>query len=114
MQEEELYLNPLLKLNDVAEKIQLDVTKLSWLINEGYKNNFYDFVNQYRIQAFIEKLNKKEHKRQTLLALAFEVGFNSKTTFNKSFKNKLGVTPSEYVKRLNEQTTFSSLSRLAS
>lgn len=114
MQEEKLYLNPLLKLNDVAKKIQLDVTKLSWLINEGYEYNFYDFVNQYRIRAFIDKLNKQEHKKQTLLALAFEVGFNSKTTFNKSFKNKLGLTPSAYVKMLNEQNALSSIPRLAS
>lgn len=113
MQQEKLYMNPLLKLNDIAERIPLDVTKLSWLINEGYGCNFYDFVNQYRIEAFIEKLNTNEHKHQTLLALAYEVGFNSKTTFNKSFKNKLGLTPSAYVKMLNTEEKFSATSRLA-
>lgn len=113
MQHEKLYLNPLLKLNGVAERLPLDVTKLSWLINEGYGCNFYDFVNHYRIEAFIEKLNSNEHKSQTLLALAYEVGFNSKTTFNKSFKNKLGLTPSAYVKNLNTREKFSATTRLA-
>ncbi|HYG38641.1 MAG TPA: helix-turn-helix domain-containing protein [Cytophagales bacterium] len=107
MRQEKLYLNPLLKLNEVAEKLQLDTTRLSWLINEGYGCNFYDFVNQYRIDAFIQKINNKEHKHHTLLALAYETGFNSKTTFNKSFKNYLKITPSAYVKKMNSTEHFS-------
>lgn len=112
MEREKLYLNPLLKLSEVAEKVQLDATKLSWLINEGYACNFYDFVNQYRIRAFIEKLKNNEHKQQTLLTLAYEVGFNSKTTFNKSFKHVLQDTPSAYLKKMNTEEHFSPTSQM--
>lgn len=113
MQKEKLYLNPLLKLSEVAKAIQLDSTRLSWLINEEYACNFYDFVNQYRIHAFLEKLNNNEHKKHTLLSLALEVGFNSKTTFNKSFKHILQDTPSAYVKKQKEKECFSPVAEVS-
>lgn len=100
MCKEKLYLNHSLTLNDLADRLNLSTTKVSWLINENYESNFYDFVNEYRIEAFIEKLKNNEHSNQTFIALAYDVGFNSKTTFNKSFKKNTNSTPSEYIKKL--------------
>lgn len=101
MQIEKLYLDPELSLGTVAEKLNLTMTTLSWLINKNYECNFYDFVNRYRISEFLEKLEKKEHKKKTLSSLAFESGFNSRTTFNKFFKKTTQNTPSEYLEKLN-------------
>jgi len=73
---------------------------LSWLLNNVYQSNFYDYINQHRIAAFLEKIKEKEHKRHTLLFLSMEVGFNSKSTFNKAFKTILQDTPSNYIKKI--------------
>ncbi|WP_340202452.1 helix-turn-helix domain-containing protein [Ascidiimonas sp. W6] len=98
--ENQLYLNPTLSLQELASEIGIGATKLSNLINSHYHQNFYDFVNSYRLKHFIEKLKNQEHKEHTLLGLAYEVGFNSKTTFNKSFKQVYQCTPSQYVNQI--------------
>lgn len=107
MKEEKLYLDPLLKSKHLAEKINLDTTKLSWLINETYGCNFYDFINNYRITEFLERLAKNDHQKHTLGAIAYDVGFNSKTTFNKSFKKITQYTPGEYIQKLKSRQAIS-------
>lgn len=102
MMHDKLYEKPKLSLQELAQETQLSTNQISWILNHEYKCNFYDFVNEYRIKAFIQKLNEDHHQTKTLLALAFEVGFNSKTTFNKSFKKVMRHTPREY---LNSQLT---------
>jgi TolB-like protein/AraC-like DNA-binding protein/Tfp pilus assembly protein PilF len=98
MQNQKLYLDPKLNQSDLAECINCSSGQLSQLLNEHIGINFYDFVNEYRLQHFLE-LNKNQHSKQfTLLSLAYESGFNSKTTFNAYFKKRLGLTPSEYFK----------------
>ncbi|MEO0527365.1 MAG: helix-turn-helix domain-containing protein, partial [Bacteroidota bacterium] len=62
---------------------------------------FYDFINRYRVSDFVEKLKNKEHHEHTLLSLAYDVGFNSKTTFNKAFKKTMDHTPTAYLNKLN-------------
>lgn len=99
MEVEQVYLNPKLTLQELALGIKISTNKLSKLINTRYACNFYDFVNQYRIEAFVEKLNNNEHETQTFMALAYDVGFNSKTTFNKMFKKIYGTTPRAYLKK---------------
>lgn len=94
-----LYEEPKLRLNELAIKLDISPNQMSWLLNEVYDMTFYDFLNEYRINAFIEKLNRNEHESKTLLALAYEVGFNSKTTFNKSFKKVTSCTPRDYLHR---------------
>ena len=70
---------------------------LSKVINEGYGRNFFDFINQLRIDELKVRLNDPRFRSYTLLSMAFEVGFNSKTAFNRSFKKLTNQTPSEYM-----------------
>lgn len=92
--EEQVYLNPNLSLKTLADKLNTSANNVSWLLNQVYKSNFYDFINEHRVNAFLTLVKAKKHKEKTLLALAFEVGFNSKSTFNKAFKQFTGHTPS--------------------
>jgi AraC-like DNA-binding protein len=101
MQEEKPYLKPELTLSQLASMIQTSSNNLSWIINTNYKCNFYDYINQYRVSAFIEKLRQGEHKLQTLEGIAYDSGFNSKTTFNKVFTKIMNDSPGNYVKHLN-------------
>jgi AraC-like DNA-binding protein len=96
MKEKKMFTNPHLTLNDLSECVKIKPHVLSKVINDYYHQNFRDFVNGYRIEEFIHLANKEESKRFTFLALAFEVGFNSKSTFNVAFKKIMNVTPREY------------------
>lgn len=99
MTREKVYLNSELTLKDISEMAQTSSNNISWLLNNIYKTTFYDFINAYRIAAFVEKVKLNEHREKTLLALSFEVGFNSKSTFNRAFKLALNDTPSNYIKK---------------
>ena len=96
---QKVYLDNELTLVHLSKALDTSTNNLSWLLNVVYKANFYDFVNEYRIKEFIAKLEQDEHKAKTLLSLSMEVGFNSKSTFNKAFKSVLNETPSSYIKR---------------
>ncbi len=87
------YHNPGLTLGTLAAKVKLSPHTLSRVINE---KNFFDFVNSYRIEDFKERYEDPRNKHFTMLAIAFEVGFNSKTAFNRAFKKMTGNTPREY------------------
>jgi AraC-like DNA-binding protein len=96
MREKRVYTNPHLTLNDLSEVVNIKPYVLSKVINECYHQNFRDFVNRYRIEEFIVLAKQESGKRLTFLALAFEVGFNSKSTFNIAFKKITNFTPREY------------------
>jgi AraC-like DNA-binding protein len=99
--DKEWWLDPALSLPQLAAALQTNTPALSRFINQEYGRNFNDFINQYRIRAFIEKLKAGEQEQNTLLALAFDCGFNSKNTFNRAFKKETGQTPSQYIKNLS-------------
>jgi AraC-like DNA-binding protein len=94
--QEKPYLNPELSLSDIAEQLKTNTSVLSAVINSGFDKNFNDFVNSYRIEDFKTKINTPQYKHLTLLAVAFDCGFNSKTTFNRAFKKLVGQNPSEF------------------
>lgn len=96
MKTQKPFLNPNLALNDLATLVKTPSHTLSKVIREGYDKNFFDFINSYRIEEFKENINNPKYHNYTLLGIAFEVGFNSKTAFNRSFKKMTGQTPSEY------------------
>ena len=98
MTEEKVFLQPELTLKALAEKLNTSSNNLSWLLNQVYQATFYDYINKYRIEEFVKKIENQEHEKHTLLALAMDVGFNSKATFNRAFKVVTGDTPSNYVK----------------
>jgi AraC-like DNA-binding protein len=97
---EKLFEEPELSLVDMARKTNTNVSLLSKIINKGFGVNFNDLVNTHRVKAIMELLHNGEHKKQTLLSIAYECGFNSKTTFNRAFKKYAGVSPQEFIKRL--------------
>jgi AraC-like DNA-binding protein len=94
------YLDPELSIYQLAEMVQLSKHHLSQIINEKTGKNFFDFINEYRVQEVKLKLADAAQNNLTVLALAYEAGFNSKATFNSVFKKMTGLTPSEYKKRL--------------
>ncbi len=98
MEEEAPYLNPRLTLPELATLTNLPVHQLSRIINEGENKNFYDFVNSYRVAMFKQRITQGEHEQHTLLSIALEVGFNSKTAFNRAFKKLTQTTPREFLK----------------
>ncbi|MBQ0734893.1 helix-turn-helix domain-containing protein [Aquimarina celericrescens] len=100
MVNEKVYLDHNLTLVNLAKELNTSTNNVSWLLNNIHHNTFYDYVNKYRVQAFVEKIHKGEHHRHTLLALSMDSGFNSKSTFNKAFKMVKNVTPSNYIKQL--------------
>lgn len=93
-----IYQKDSLTLKELADQIDTSPNNLSWLLNDVYDQSFYDFINASRIQAFIEKIENDEHIKKTILSLALEVGFKSKSTFNKAFKSIYDTTPSQYIK----------------
>ncbi|PWJ33663.1 helix-turn-helix domain-containing protein [Sediminitomix flava] len=96
MTDKTLYKNPRLNLTDLAKDMNCSTNDLSRVINDGFQKNFHDFINQYRIDAFIEEVSKDTKQEFTFLAHAYNVGFNSKTAFNRAFKKLVGATPSQY------------------
>ncbi|MCG6187264.1 helix-turn-helix domain-containing protein [Maribellus maritimus] len=92
------YLNPEFNLQMMVEDLNISRHKLSQVINRSQNKNFYKLMNEYRIREVKEKLENKEYKNLTVLGIAFECGFNSKTTFNRIFKEETGMTPTNYIK----------------
>lgn len=99
MVKESLYLNSSLSLRELAENIGLHPNKLSWLINETVGQNFNAYINAFRLIAFKEKALDPRNQHLTLLGLAYDSGFNSKTVFNSFFKKMEKMTPRQWVKQ---------------
>ncbi|QIE59653.1 helix-turn-helix transcriptional regulator [Rasiella rasia] len=99
MSNERLFLENDLTLQQVALQLKTSTNNVSWLLNKVYRTTFYDYINGYRIKEFVERVKNKEHLQHTILALSMDVGFNSKSTFNKAFKQTMNDTPSNYIKK---------------
>ena len=97
MTEEQLYLNPELKLSDIANRLNTSSFVLSYLFNQHMKTSFYDYINQLRVDYFKQRVKMGDTKLYTLDALATRCGYNSRTTFFRNFKKATGMTPSEYI-----------------
>lgn len=98
MENEKPYLNSKLGLKDLAVKLNLHPNKLSWLLNESFDKNFYNFINEYRIKEFQKKAIDETNKHLSILGLAYDSGFNSKSVFNDYFKKAVGQTPKGWLK----------------
>ena len=101
------YKNPRLTLQDVASHLQTNPRIISQSINQGFGKNFNDYVNEARVEALIQRIKNKDHVKFTLLALAMDCGFNSKSTFNRAFKLRLQMTPNDYLKKASSIGTKS-------
>lgn len=98
MTEDQVYLDPSISLRQLAEKLDLQPNKLSWLLNEQIGKNFNEYINAFRLITFKEKALDPNNSNLTLLGLAYESGFNSKTVFNAFFKKMEDITPTAWVK----------------
>lgn len=99
MTDEKPYLDAELNLPKLAQLMHCSTHELSHLINQGFQRNFYHFINAYRIEESKRMLSDPEWEHLTILAIGFEAGFNSKTTFNTTFKQLVGMSPLEFRKR---------------
>jgi AraC-like DNA-binding protein len=100
MKDQKLYLNSELSLSLVATILGIRKEVLSKVLNQGLSKNFYRFVNEYRVEEFKRLAENEGANKFTHLGLAYEAGFNSKTTFYKAFKQITQLTPSEYLETL--------------
>jgi AraC-like DNA-binding protein len=96
MKAEQPYLDPSFNLSKLSKLIRVPDYQISQILNMGMKTSFYDLINRYRIEHLVMLLSKPEHDSESILDLAYQVGFNSKSTFNIAFKKITGKTPSTY------------------
>ena len=100
MDTDQLYLDPNINMTTLAEKTELSVGYLSLIINQKENKNFFEFINTYRIAEVKQLMRDPKFSHFTLLGMAQEAGFRSKSTFNAVFKKIEGLTPSQYKKQL--------------
>ena len=98
MKEEKWFQNPSLSLRSLSESLNISSNKLSWLLNERIGQNFNEYINSLRLEDFKENALHPANSHLTLLALAYESGFNSKSVFNTFFKKTEGMTPKAWLK----------------
>lgn len=96
MEEDKIYIDSKLSIQKIAEILHVPRQYISEVLNNHMHTTFQDFINSYRIEAFINALHEEKYNHFSLLGIAKNVGFNSKTSFNTSFKKLKKITPSEY------------------
>jgi AraC-like DNA-binding protein len=96
VKEKELFLDADLKLNSLSNKCNIPSYQISKSINFTLNKNFNEFINDFRIVEAKRKLSSSEFENVTILAIALESGFNSKSSFNAQFKKRENITPNEY------------------
>jgi len=92
------FLDPSLNLEGLARSLRILPSYLSQVLNEELGQNFYEYVSEFRVREVQARLCTSDCAERTLLALAFESGFNSKASFNRAFKRVTGMTPSEFAR----------------
>jgi AraC-like DNA-binding protein len=100
MDKEKLFTNSNITVNQVAQKMGIPRQYLSEVLNVYLKSNFQDYMNKYRAEEFVGCLKDEKFKNYSIMGIANEVGFKSKSSFNTTFKKIYGVTPSEFKKTL--------------
>lgn len=103
------FLDNELRLSGLAEQLSISRHHLSQVINEQMGMSFSDFINSYRIKAAKEMLTDPAYEDQYIINIAYEAGFNNKTSFNKAFKKATGLSPSEYRKRMRKTAYITSM-----
>ena len=99
MMSNEPYLESDLTLSALAKQLGITSNQLSYVINHGFDANFYAYINTFRIDKAKQVLSDKKYDHLSIVGVAFESGFSSKTSFNTIFKKMTGLTPSEYKKK---------------
>ncbi|MBX2876104.1 MAG: AraC family transcriptional regulator [Saprospiraceae bacterium] len=102
IQEEQLYRDPKLSLTDLAQRLDTNSRVISKTINQGFEMNFNDYINFHRVEAVKEAIRQGANKELTLLGIALDCGFNSKTTFNRAFKKHSGASPKAFLQKSSD------------
>lgn len=102
MLREKPYTNPELKIADLATMLGRSAHTLSYLFNQHLNRNYYDYINDYRIEEFKRLINEDEYSKYTLSALAELCGFSSRASFFRYFKKATGITPNEYIRSIGK------------
>lgn len=105
MAESKPYLDRELSIFDLSKQLKIPRHFLSEVINEHMGKNFYNLVNDYRIEEVKKRLEDSKYRHLTILAIAYDSGFNAKSSFNTIFKEKTGMTPSEYQKKVTSKNS---------
>ncbi len=100
MNEKKPYLDPMLTVESLAQRLEIFPRELSVLINHHLHQHFFDFVNSYRIEKAMDLISNSVDEKLTFLEVLYQVGFNSKSSFNSAFKKHTGTTPTQYRKSL--------------
>ncbi len=95
------YLDPKLSLRSLATQINIHPNQLSWLLNETIGKSYNDFINHYRVETFKQIAQNPQNAHISLIGLAYDSGFNSKTVFNTYFKKETGLTPKQFLQQTN-------------
>lgn len=99
LENDKLHLNESLNLAEMASNVGITDKKLSELLNRHLNTNFYNLVNEYRVKEVKARLKTVDSDKYTLLAIAYDSGFQSKASFNRIFKQKTGISPADYRKK---------------
>jgi AraC-like DNA-binding protein len=105
MQDEKLYLDNELGLPQLAAQMGISSHDVSYLLNEGFGKNFFQFINTYRVNEAKQLMLSEKYKHLNILGIAYSSGFNSKTTFNTSFKKETGLSPSQFIRQFKKAAT---------
>ena len=98
MKENEPYLDSNLSMYDLAKQLHVPARELSISINHILNKHFFDFINEYRIEKAMDLIQNSSDEKLAILEILYEVGFNSKSSFNTAFKKHCGITPTEFKK----------------
>lgn len=97
---EKPFLDPQISLSDLSEKLSVSTKQLSQVINQSFGKSFFDFINSYRISEAQQIFRESGDDKLTILEVMYQVGFNSKSSFNTAFKKETGQTPTEFRKTI--------------
>ena len=100
MEEEQPYLDPDLKVLDLAKSLSISTNILSQVLNQETNKNFFEFVNEYRIAEAMKRLSDSKFSHISILGIAMDSGFNNKNTFNRLFKKHTGLTPTQFIRKM--------------
>ena len=104
MENNRLYLDSEIGLPELAKEMNISSHDLSYLLNDGFGVNFSQFINRYRINEAKQLMLSDKYRHLNILGIAYNAGFNSKTTFNTTFKKETGLSPSQFIKQAKENT----------
>lgn len=103
LEKEKPYLQPKLSINELANSLHIPKHFISQIINDSLGHTFYSLINSHRVEEVKRRISEDKQDKFTLLAIAFDSGFNSKSGFINNFKLETGLTPLEYRKRQNTE-----------